>query len=243
MALFTDGIILAVDDLTAHDSGILNVASAEGIDLTRKLELAQEELAMELSILLGSGDGLRSLVVTAAIRLWHAFHTLELVYRDAYSNQLNERYGRKRDQYAGLAQWAMQKVIDGGVGVSLNPVPKAEPAALTHFPGQQQGATYYVCTSWLSATGEEGAAGEWRAISVPDGNVLSVRPVNLPASATGWNVFVGLSPDSMTRQNDSVLVPAEAWLQVSAVTGTGAAPGGGQTADTIRTFPRILQRG
>jgi hypothetical protein len=243
MALFTDGTISTVEDLTGHDSGILEVSSAEGIDLTKKLKLAQDELAVELSALLGPGDGLGNVVVTTIVRLWHAFRTLEMVYRDAYSNQLNERYGRKRDQFAALAQWSFHKLIDAGVGVTGNPVAKADPAELTYFPGLQPGATYYVCTSWVNGLNTEGAASEWRAISVPDGNVLSVRAVNRPTSASGWNIFVGLSPDAMTQQNESALLPDQVWLQESTVTSGGRAPGSGQGVDYVRVTPRILLRG
>src|SRR6478672_8706162 len=142
MALFTDGMISAPDDLPAHDSGVLDVASLEGINLTSKLKLAQEELALELPVLLGSNEGLGNIVVTTALRLWHAFRTLELVYRDAYSNQLNERYGRKRDQFAERAKWALNKLVDCGVGITSDPVTKAEPADLSCFPGNQPGAIY-----------------------------------------------------------------------------------------------------
>ena len=36
MALFTDGPISCIEDLTAQDSQLLNVASVEGIDMTQK---------------------------------------------------------------------------------------------------------------------------------------------------------------------------------------------------------------
>ena len=48
MALFTDGPISCIEDLTAQDSQLLNVASVEGIDTTQKMAIAQEELAMDL---------------------------------------------------------------------------------------------------------------------------------------------------------------------------------------------------
>jgi hypothetical protein len=243
MALFTDGIISTVEELTGHDSGILEVSSAEGIDLTKKLKLAQDELAVELATLLRPGDGLGNVIVTTIVRLWHAFHTLEMVYRDAYSNQLNERYGRKRDQFAALAQWSFQKLIDAGVGLTGNPVPKADPAELAYFSGTHPAATYYVCTSWVDGLNAEGASSEWRAITVPDGNVLSVRAVNRPTSASGWNVFVGLSPEAMTQQNESVLLPEQVWLQESTITSGGRAPGCGQGVDYVRVMPRILLRG
>jgi hypothetical protein len=243
MAIFTDGIIAAADELAGHDSTVLTVASTEGIDLTKKLSLAMDELALELSHVLPAADKLDHVAVTPAVRLWHAFRTLELVYRDAYSNQLNDRYASKRDQFAALAKWAFDKLMEGGVGMVSNPVAKATTPELTFFPGGQAGATYYVCTSWVGAQGEEGAVGDWTAITVPDGNILSVRATNPPPNATGWNVFAGLSPDSITQQNGPTLLPSQPWLQQSAVFTSGRVPGSGQTADYVRVVARILQRG
>src|SRR5689334_5320374 len=120
MALFTDGIIAAADELAGHDSAVLTIASTEGIDLTKKLSLAMDELALELGNVLPSTDKLDHVAVTPAIRLWHAFRTLELVYRDAYSNQLNDRYAGKRDQFATQAKWAFDKLMESGVGMISN---------------------------------------------------------------------------------------------------------------------------
>ena len=124
-----------------------------------------------------------------------------------------------------------------------NPIPKAKTADLTYFPGQQAGATYYVCTSWTGEGGEEGAVGEWSAIATANGNVLSVKALNPPANVTGWNVFVGLSPDSISQQNPSPLALAQTWLQQGVVTTTGRTPHSGQLADYLCVVTRILQRG
>ena len=45
MALFTDGPISSIEDLRGTTPQLLDVASAEGIDVTRKLALAQDEIA------------------------------------------------------------------------------------------------------------------------------------------------------------------------------------------------------
>lgn len=243
MALFTDGPIATTDDLVGHDSAVLTLASTEGIDLTKKLTLAMEEMALELGNLLPAIEGLNHVAVTPAIRLWHAFRTLELAYRDAYHNQLNDRYAGKRDQFAAMGKWAFEKMMEGGLGIIGNPIPKAPPADLAYLPGQQAGATYYVCTSWTGGQGEEGAVGEWNAISAPDGNVLSVRALNPPSNAAGWNVFVGQSPDAISQQNSSPLPLGQPWLQQSAVSTSGRAPHSGQAADCLRVVARILQRG
>src|SRR6185369_8888666 len=98
MALFTDGPVSSILDLTARDTQLLNVAVAEGIDVTQKLALAQDELALELGALLSrasAGESLwapqpdiGSVVVTPPLKLWHTLRTLELFYADAYCSQL-----------------------------------------------------------------------------------------------------------------------------------------------------------
>jgi hypothetical protein len=243
MALFTDGPIATTDDLAGHDSSVLTVASTEGIDLTRKLALAMDELSVELVSVAPTLERLDYIAASPTIRMWHAFRTLELVYRDAYQNQLNDRYAGKRDQFSTLGKWAFDKLLQNGIGMIANPIPKAAVADLSYFPGQQAGTTYYACTSWTGAQGEEGAVGEWNAISTPDGNVLCVRPVNPPMNAAGWNVFVGLSPDSITQQNEAPLSLAQPWLQEAAITTTGRMPHTGQSADQLRTVTQMLQRG
>ena len=116
MALFTDGAISSIEDLTGHDTQLLNVANVEGIDVTRKLALAQEELGVEVAGLLGrrcyratgAPPAIEQVVVTPPLKLWHVFRTLEMVYRDAYHSQLNDRYAGKRDEYREMAKWALR---------------------------------------------------------------------------------------------------------------------------------------
>src|SRR5690242_2816865 len=133
MSLFTDGSIASLEDLKAQDSGVMDTAGTEGIDLTGKLALAQEEIGVELQVLLprlGTGasecGGLAKVVVTSPLRLWHVFHTLSMVYRDAYNNQLNDRYKGKWDQYRQLARWAEERLLETGVGMAADAVPRAE---------------------------------------------------------------------------------------------------------------------
>src|SRR5664279_3386892 len=111
MALFIDGPVSSVDDLAAQDSQLLDVANVEGIDVTQKLALAQDELALELNALLtrlgytgqffwlAPQPDIGSVVVTPALKLWHTFCSLEMVYSEAYNSQLNDRYAGKRDQF------------------------------------------------------------------------------------------------------------------------------------------------
>ena len=117
MALFTDGAIASIEDLRGHDTQLLNVATVEGIDVTRKLALAQEELGVEVAGLLGqamlSGQlsappAIGQVVVTPPLKLWHIFRTLEMFYRDAYNSQLNDRYAGSG---TNTARWRSGRTI------------------------------------------------------------------------------------------------------------------------------------
>src|SRR5579871_3321139 len=133
MALFTDGIS-TIQDLMAQDSSILTTAQNENIDLNQKLALAQQALGIELTTLLQRSatydwqfwmqpdPQLNDIVVTPPLQFWHVYETLALVYQDAYFNQLNGRYAGKRDQFRQLADWAMEKMIETGVGIAADPL-------------------------------------------------------------------------------------------------------------------------
>jgi hypothetical protein len=202
MALFTDGIG-TIQDLTSQDSSVLNTARNENIDLSQKLAAAQQQLGIELTTLLQRSSTydwqvwlqpdpeLSNIVVTPALQLWHVFQTLWLVYQDAYFNQLNDRYKGKRDQYKELAKWAMDKLIEAGVGVAADPIPLAVPPQLTSIPGGQPAWTYYASTSWLNVSGQEGQPSTASCLTTDAGTLLVVQPLDPPANAAGWNVYVG----------------------------------------------------
>jgi hypothetical protein len=246
MPLFTDGPASTIEDLAAQDSQVLDVASVEGIDLTRKLALAHEAVAIDLeAVLRRSGNHpvrLDSIVVTPALRLWHSYRALELVYGDAYYNQLNDRYASKRDRFADLGKWAHQRLILTGVGVAPRPVPRASTPALTSTPGALPDATYYVTMAWINGTGEEGAAAIPAAIAT-SGSSFVVTPHAAPPAAAGWNVYAGPGPDSMVRQNDQAIPPGSAWTQPPLVRASGSAPGCGQPPSYFHQLPRVIQRG
>ena len=259
MALFTDGPASCMEDLTAQDSQLLDVASVEGIDVTQKLFLARDELALELNALLSrlsNADqlfwlapqpNLGSVVVTPALKLWHTFRSLEMVYSDAYNNQLNDRYGGKRDQFHARAQWAYETLVAAGIGVASVPVPRAAMPAVTAAAAPAPGTplpdqTYYATMAWVNAGGEEGACGVPATIATT-GSSLLVGPAGAPPkTAAGWNVYVGAGPDSMALQNGSPITIGQTWLQ-RAPLAAGRAPGPGQRPSYLKPVPRVIQRG
>ena len=88
MALFTDGPIATLDDLRRYDSAVLDVVSAEGIDIEAKIEIAQREIGLEItSFLVRNGVVRRELtnvIVTSLFFMQFASERSDLLYRDAY---------------------------------------------------------------------------------------------------------------------------------------------------------------
>jgi hypothetical protein len=254
MALFTD-VISTIQDLMVQDSSVLATAQAENIDLNQKLELAQQELGIELTTLLQRSNThdwqfwlqpdlqLNNIVVTPPLQLWNVFQTLTLVYQDAYFNQLNDRYQGKRDQFQQLAKWAMDKLIQTGLGIVSDPIPQAAPPQLTSIPGGQPAMTYCARVSWLNVEGEEGQASNPSSLTTAAGNALVAQPVNQPANATAWYVYVGLSATAMALQNTQPMTLGQIWVQAGPVSTLGQAPGNGQAPDYLRALPRLIQRG
>src|SRR5580765_2567806 len=208
MALFTDGAIASIEDLRGHDTQLLNVATVEGIDVTRKLALAQEELGVEVAGLLGqamlSGQlsappAIGQVVVTPQLKLWHLFRTLEMFYRDAYNSQLNDRYAGKRDEYREMVRWAREQVVQSGLGIAADPVVQAATPDVRTAAGGLAAGAYYVSIAWTNAAGEEGASSIPTMIQV-SGSTFSVQTA-APANVKGWGVYCGTDPATMTLQN------------------------------------------
>src|SRR6266849_88370 len=127
--LLTDTSSIEIEDLADHETNILDTASTEGINHTLKIGLARDEVGLQLLAhfpQLGLVNiALKTIVITPALRLWLVFHTLEIVYRDAYHNQLNDRYKAKWDEYKDLSSFASGLLFRIGVGTVVNPIPQA----------------------------------------------------------------------------------------------------------------------
>ena len=254
MALFNDGPASSIEDLLGHDSQLLDVAKTEGIDVTRKLELAHGEIGMDLGILLTrlnvavdigvliSGPGIDHVVVTPPLKLWHTFRTLELVYRDAYNSQLNDRYAGKRDEFHEMAAWAYEKLIQSGIGIAQDPIARAAAPMVTAAAGALANGTYYVATAWTNRLGEEGANSLPVKVDT-SGNTFAVQCATAPANARGWNVYAGTSPGTLVMQNVTPLQVNQTWTQPIALITAGRQAGAGQAPNYMRQSPRILQRG
>lgn len=249
MALFTDSPAIAVEDLASYESSILETANAEGIDLTAKIELARQEVGLQLASGIERLDGggrdvkLTNVAVTAPLRVWMLFHTLSMVYRDAYHSQLNDRYKAKWQQYRGLSRWASEMLFQQGVGMVGDPMPEAEAPQAVASTGSLVAGTYFVRTSWVNAAGEYGAAGKLASVDLAAAGGLQVTAVNAPSRAVSWNVYAGVTPFDLYQQNTTALSPLVSWASTGALLTTSAKPGNGQDAGYLRPLPRLIQRG
>jgi hypothetical protein len=225
------------------------VAGAENIDVTKKLQIAQEEIDLELQTMLGrmsdastAQSEVRKVVATTSLKAWHSHLALEMVYTDAYFSQLNDRYASKRDQYHVLAKAARERVIQTGVGMVADPVRRAGAAEVVASTGGYLAVgVYYVTTAWVNRQGEVGASGP-PAVIQTSGETFRVSVGDAPAEATGWNIYAGPGPESMVQQNDTPIAPNQTWLQ-PALRASGRAPGNGQEPGYVKQVPRIIQRG
>jgi hypothetical protein len=252
MALFTDGPISCIEDLTAQDSQLLSVASVEGIDTAQKIAIAQEQMAMDLSTALNRASRgeiwmapraqLSMVVVTPPLKLWHTARALELIYMDAYNSQLNDRYAGKRNQFHELAGWAYSKLAEIGVGIAAMPVAKANVPFISTMPGALSDGVYYASIAWMNRAGEEGEASTLATVSTTSSTFL-IQAGTPPANAAGWNVYAGISSDAMYRQNNSQLQAGQTWQQPSPLVQRGTLPGKGQKPTYLHALPRIVQRG
>jgi hypothetical protein len=248
MALFTDGLISTIEELLGYESAILDVARAEGLDLTTKLKLAEEEVAVDLQAFLARQDdtrGLDQIVVTEPLHKWHTFRALAIAYRDAYNRQLNDRYQGKWKEFERLAAWAAGALFEAGVGMTSEPVPRAQQPELTTAAGPLGAATYFVSVTWVGRTAEEGAPSDLAAITTAEGSILRVKAVNPTDGATGWNVYAGYSGTDLSMQNDLPAGPGETWEEPASGLKKGKAIGRGQAPETYlrKSARRVIDRG
>lgn len=254
--LLTDGNPNKTDDLRVYESAILSLANTEMIDLEVKLGLATEELSQEvLDFILNRsavGDprsatrrtmGVSDIAVTRQMRRWHALHTLSIVYRDAFHNQLNDRYRAMFEEYRRLSRQARDQTFQFGVGLVYTPVPQAEPPVFSSVAGADPETLYYGRLAWLSSTGQEGAPSDLTSVSTPSASLPVVGGEDAPAVAASFNVYLGLTPDTVTLQNLAPVPVGQTFTLP--VTGLieGDRPGEGQAPDLYLTGGPILRRG
>jgi hypothetical protein len=188
-------------------------------------------------------------IVTEPLAQWHALHTLELIFRDAYNSQLNDRYQGKWIKYGALAEDAGRRFFDIGVGISTDPITKAAlPECGAVNGGQLPTTTYFVRVAWQSRSGRLGSLSEAVTMTTNAGQLLSVKAGSNPAGAVGWTLFVGTalagttftgtSGTDLRRQNSSALSVGSTWIIPISGLVAGAAPAGDPAPDYYITRRR-----
>lgn len=193
MALLVDGGLTSVAALQEHDTGILETATGEGIDLAGKLRLAETEVRADVERFLarmGRG-GIGQAAATDGMRLWHAWKTLEAVYRDAYFSQMNDRYGARWKHYRAMAAEQRHAVLEEGIGLVGRPLRRPAKPSVEVENGTLEAGAYRIQVSAVNATGEESAASEPAVFTAIAGCAARVTLGWLPEGATGWHVYAG----------------------------------------------------
>jgi len=258
VALFNDGSLSTIADLMNYETSILDTAGTEGIDTSTKLRLAQEEIGEKLLTFLMETEyngwalrsrerrhlktGLSDVVVTRQLRRWHTFRTLAMVYRDAYNNQLNDRYQGKWQNYERLQGEAEQSYLRSGVGLVLNPAPKPAPPTLSTTNGPTIAGTYCFAYSWIAMDGTEGACSDATTIALAANTQAIVSCGAAPHDISGWNVYAGTTADALSMQNGNPLALTDHWAQSSPLV-TGNPPRNGQAPNYWVVDDHRLRRG
>jgi hypothetical protein len=232
------------------------VADVESINLDTKLCLATEEVAQDVLDLLIEHTrtlydqantrrqlGVSDVVVTPQLKRWHALHTLEMVYRDAYNNQLNDRYRMKWEEYQELGGDARELTLRYGIGLVMNPLPIPYALVFGNVAGLIVATTYYIQATWVSAQGQESSPSAITTYRTVDGSLLTVQLENPPAGATGWNVYVGPNDGALQLQNSAPLALGSMFILAPSGIAAGKIPGAGQAPDIFMTGGRMLRRG
>lgn len=256
--LFTDSTISTVADLGAYESEVKDVASITGLDLEVKLRLAQTEVGVELlatGVPGAAGQGqtasfrLDQVVVTDALKLWHVFHALAIVYRDAYNRKVNDKYLLKWNEYRALAKWAANLFFNIGVGLVAQPLSAPGTPALGEVAGGDlPETTYFIRVTWCDARGAESAPSPVLCYAVPAGRLLTVSvaalvPPGGPATVVGWFPYLGIAVDAERRQVSEPIGPSSTWTLPPGRLVTGPLIHDGQLPDCFRQIARVMQRG
>ena len=247
MALLTDGSPNTVETLKAIESSIADVASIELIDVDIKMSVALEEIGESLMVYLiqlGTQDpqsmtrrrvGVSNVVVTAPLRRWHAMQSIALIYRDAYHNQLNERYLEKWKYFNSVSADARKTLLQTGLGLVNSAVPKASVPVVGIAVGQWNAGTYVIQVANVDSLGQVGSPSDATTVDISVGTAPIVQVSAPPAGVAGWNVYVGAIGSTLLQQNASVLNFSSPWVAPPSGPVPGTPVGDGQAPDRYIT--------
>jgi hypothetical protein len=256
MALFIDAPPMDVAAIASHDSGLLETCKILGIDLSSKFALAHSEIALELTLMLNSLHvhavpigtncilSLDHVALTAPLAAWQVRHTLALVYGDAYYSQLNDRYAAKWKEYQTLTRIAKDTFREIGIGIVSDPLERPAAPAIEELPTTTSDKPYYVSATVLNQSGEDSSPSTPVTAPSFSEKPITVKPGTTPPNAKFWNVYIGVDPGRLWRQNDTPLELGSGWpLWYPTIRTGGVPPSNGQEASFHKRLPRTLQRG
>jgi hypothetical protein len=247
MALWNDGSSPTIADLQKYESDILQVATVEEIDLSRKLEIARGIISSDLRDFLRrqtgvEGSALEDVVVTEPLHRWVVMMTLQLTYRDAHYRQLAERYKGKWTEYSEQARQARRDCYEYGVGRVRRPLGRpSAPKLLVSSGGGTAAGTYYFRVSRVGTGGVESEASEAAAVRLDTAANLEVQFSDENQAGEGWHVYGGGFEDQLSRQSTAPLAFASKWAVLAMQ--SGKKPSDGQAPDLYIRQRNLLWRG
>lgn len=258
MALFTDSDVVTLDDLLQFEGSLVQISSTHGIDVETKIRLAIDEIGDKVLLSLlqaGSAEqwrgtnqlGLDNVVLSSPLYRWICFNSLARVYAEAYNVQLNTRFQGKWTEYQQQANQASNLVMASGIGIVSQPLRKPASPAISLSQGTTIAPAIFAQVSWTGSQNQESAVSAVAGATLNGATTVTIAPSGtgsgVPANASGWNVYAGISQGSLTLQTESPLALDQAWQVPSSGLFNGRVSGNGQPADFTITFSKRLQRG
>ncbi len=259
MALFTDAQVVMSQDLLPYESSLLQVSSTYSINVDEKIALGRRTVSEKLMLFLedaGVSDpqwltrlaiGLSTVVVAPPLKRWLCYESLAKFYAEAYNVQLNTRYEAKWKQYLQDLRNVSDEALHAGLGIVFNPLPKPAMPEVSVQQGTAPQGSLYVQVSWVDAQGDQSALSPINGVVLGSNSSITVQmaegALGTPATAFGWNVYVGTSPTAITLQNGNPLISGSTWSLPASGVVNGPRGGDGQKPDFIVPISRQIRRG
>ncbi len=259
MALFTDAAIVTLDDLLQFEASLVQVASAHGINVESKINLATAGIGDKLTLwLLEAGEsdpqsssrrviGLSTVVATPALQRWLCFESLARVYAEAYNVQLNTRFQGKWTEYQRESKTASELFFATGIEIVSTALPKPAMPLIALQNGSGPAQSIFVETSWVAGDGAESAPSPANGAVLPANSTIAVAmaegAINAPLPAVGWNIYAGSQANNLTMQNSVPLAIGLTWQLPPFGLQVGAAPGKGQRPSYRIALSKQIRRG
>jgi hypothetical protein len=252
MAMLLDGPPSSIEDLSARDSDLLPLAVSEGIDLSAKLRLAAADVATSIENMLTAGvsigspigvPGLRHVAVTPLLKLWHTYASLRLIYQDLYFSRINDRYQAKMSLYREEEAKALDELRTCGLGIVFDPLTQAQAPSVETVAASDRGGTMYVGVAFVNRQSEEGLMSVPIEVDTQDGTAAEIRMTSFIENAVGWNLYAGVAPNILSRQNAQILDCLTTAPLAPGRLSNGTQHRNGQQANQLYPVPRRMLRG